>query len=99
MDKWVSATVTVIIESVICEGTTSNTEIIDRQIESVRHDLDRTGSERVELSDYYSALWSQKEFEINSTMTAMGLQASQLQRILNSYGGGQSGNKVAQIIY
>ena len=99
VERWVGVTVNVIIESVICSGTTSNTEVVDRQIEALVHDLDRTGSERVQLTDYYSALWEQKQFEINSTMAAMGLQAAQLQRVLNGYGTGQTGNQIAQILY
>jgi hypothetical protein len=90
--------VSVIIESLVCEGSSSNTEIIDREIRSLVHDLERVSSEKVELSSYFNSVYAKKQFEINSAMTAIQSKAANLQRILNLYGAG-NGLKIGQILY
>lgn len=103
LSTWVGSTVKVIIESLVCEGTTTNTEIIDREIQSLIHDIERASNEKVELSDYYSSLYSKAQFEIIlSAGVAISSKAAILQRMLQNIEGSASslsGKNVTKTIY
>lgn len=102
LSTWVGSTIKVIIESLVCEGTTTNTEIIDREIQSLIHGMERASNEKVELSDYYSSLYSKAQFEILSAGVAIASKAAILQRMLQNIEGSASslsGKNVTKTIY
>lgn len=97
--QWISTNVSVIVESVICEGSTSNTEIIDRQIDSLIHDLERTREEKVELTNYFDNTLANKQKDISSVSNALNIKAKQLQRIYKTYGSNTTGLNISLILY
>lgn len=71
LGQWVPATVNVIIESIICVGTTTNTEIIDREIQSLIHDQQRSEGEQIELTSYFNSIYANKAMQIASASLAL----------------------------
>jgi hypothetical protein len=102
LSNWIGVTINVIIESLVCEGITTNTEIIDREIQSLMHDAERVVNAKVELSDYYATMLIRKSNEIAAASAAITAKTKNLDRILMTMRGTGTdliGRNITKAIY